>query len=432
MNFKNMYTDKSLILEYSESFINKQIQRLKIQGGRNATNDDIRNDIVRFDQLKTNSTLQARIKEIVNSIQPEAGKEGYVERLKKDPLDITRYQWKELTHVVHQFAPPEKKTKNARGAVGGIGNLGAKLISEENGLKVYFGDTKENCIIFQQFLNDQILKQSPETQKELKGITGRIPSTTYNWCIGWVNNNQFDTYRFSKDKSASAYYVIDTEKDLTDPFHVIVVHVQQDGLYRVTGAFNNKEEANIDWSRVVSFWQPKLKNLKDVLVYKPFTPEEEARLFEVYGKKYQSVDASVFKTLNTYKTKETYIAAYGRAGRLFIEDYLKLDSKLQHLYVNVACHPDAADSSSVSFRKTFYPFKDSSRDRIPEASEEAMAILEPLSIEQAKADDTFKEPLMRDPHILQSKSPQTIKLWRKFASDVINEYILGEKKKRAV
>jgi len=432
MSFKELYTSKTLVLEYSESFINKQIQRLKVQGGRNVTNDDIRNDIVRFDQLKTNSTLQARIKEIVSGLQPEEGKEKYVERLKGDPLDITRYQWKELTHVVHQFAPPEKKVKNDQDIVGGIGSLGAKLVTEENGLKVYFGDTKENCIIFQQFLNDQILKQPVEMQKKLKEITGRNAGTTYNWCIGWVNNNQFDTYRYSKGKSASAYYVIDTEKPLTDPFHVVVVHVQQDDLYRVTGAFNNKEEANIEWGRVISFWQPKLRNLKDVLVYKPFTPEEEARIFEVYGNRYQSIDAGVFKTLNTYKAKEMYIAAYGRTGRLFIEDYLKLDSKLQHLYINVACHPDAADSGNISFRKTFYPFKDSSRDRIPQASEEAMAILEPLTTEQARTDNTFKEPLMRDPHILQSKSPQTIKLWRKFASDVINEYILGDKKKRAL
>lgn len=432
MSFKELYGKKSLVLEYSESFINKQVQRLKLQGGRNVTNDDIRSDIVRFDQLKTNSALQARIREIVNALQPDEGREDYIERLKKDPLDITRYQWKELTHVVHQFAPPEKKLKSNTDTVGGIGNLGAKLISDTNGLKIYFGDTKENCIIFQQFLNDQVLKQPVEMQKKLKEITGRSSNTTYNWCIGWVNNNQFDTYRYSKGKSASAFYVVDTEKPLTDPFHVIVVHSQQDDLYRVTNAFNNKEEANIEWSRVTSFWQPKLKDLKEVIAYRPFTPEEEARMFEVYGNRYQAIDASVFRTLNTYKAKEMYIAAYGRSGRLFAEDYLKLDSKLQHLYINVACHPDAADASNVSFRKTFYPFKDSSRDRIPQASEEAMAILEPLSMEQARTDVTFKEPLMRDPDILQSKSPQTIKLWRKFAGDVINEYILGDKKKRAL
>jgi hypothetical protein len=232
-----------------------------------------------------------------------------------------------------------------------------------------------------------------------------------------VNNNQFDNYRFSTNgKGASVYYVIDESLPLTDQYHVIVIHAQENGQYRLTNAFNNEEVVS-DWNTVLK-WQPKLSNLKDKLVFHPYTEDEEI------GNVVKHITASRFNTLTSFKAKEAYINS---GKRLYGEDYLKLDPVLQNLYINITCGPDIADRSiQERFGKTLYPFVDSrsreNEERIERAKDEMIDILTNMSDEEYAAGNKGMEPYYRDPYMMQSKS-QTYKLWKKFVYNVVDALI---------
>lgn len=413
--------ERILLREYSEPFIKREILRLKRQAGPLITDDTIKHTITRFDQLKTGRESGNRIKEIVSSIQldPQSAdntrEKDSLEKLKKSPFDITLYSWKHLEHVVHQFSDPTERRAMRELAKGGSEQTGAELVYDTAGLRVYWGRNKRDCIAFSAYLNKKNKQGFEAVRDKLK--TTRQPGEIYYWCIGWVNNNQFDNYRFSTNgKGASVYYVIDESLPLTDPYHVIVIHAQENGEYRLTNAFNNGEVVS-DWNTVLK-WQPKLSNLKDKLVFHPYTEDEEI------GNVVKHITARRFNTLTSFKAKEAYINS---GKRLYSEDYLKLDPVLQNLYINITCGPDIADRSiQERFGKTLYPFVDSrsreNEERIERAKDEMIDILTNMSDEEYAAGNRGMEPYYRDPYMMQSKS-QTYKLWKKFVYNVVDALI---------
>lgn len=419
--------ERMLLNEYSESFIKKEVFHLKRQAGPQITDDVIKQTIVRFDQLKTGRESGNRIREIVNSAQlPEqtqsnAREVQRLERLKKSPFDITLYSWKDLEHVVHQFSDPAERRAMKELAKGGVTEqTGADLIYQKDSIKIYWSKSKRDCIAFGTYLNKKNEQGFKDIQDEIKSKTSRQPGEIYYWCIGWVNNNQFDNYRFATGgRGASVYYVVDESLPLIDGNHVIVIHAQQDGKYRLTNAFNNNETVS-DWNTVLK-WQPKLSGLQDIIKFHPFTEEEEI------GNMVKYTTAKDFHTLVSFKAKEAYI----NSGKMLLsKDYLELDPKLQHLYVNVICGPDVADRSiQARLNKTLYLFTDSrsilgNHERIQQARLEMIEILENMSDEEYAAGNRGMEPYYEDPIMKQSKG-QTYKLWKKFVYDVVNAWING-------
>lgn len=423
--------ERILLNEYSEPFIRKEIIRFRRQVPPQITNDIIRQTIVRFDQLKTGRESGNRIKEIINDLQPPEQAQGNerelqrLEKLKQSPFDVTLYSWKDLEHVVHQFSDPAERRAMKDLAKGGAAEqTGAELIYQKDSLKIYWGKSKKDCITFGAYLNKKNEQGFKDIQDEIRAETPRQPGQIYNWCIGWVNTNQFDNYRFATgNRGASVYYVIDESLSLKDPLHVIVIHAQQDGMYRITNAFNSGgefRETVTNWNTVLR-WQPKLNGLQNIIKFHPFTEEEEI------GNVVKYITAKDFHTLTSFKAKEAYI----NSGKMLLsKDYLELDPKLQHLYVNVICGPDVADRSiQARFNKTLYLFTDSrsipgNHERIQQARLEMIEILENMSDEDYAAGNRGMEPYYEDPIMKQSKG-QTYKLWKKFVYDVVNAWING-------
>lgn len=421
--------ERILLNEYSEPFIKKEIIRLRRQVPPQITNDTIKQTIVRFDQLKTGIRSGERLKEIINELQPDEQAQDNerelqrIEKLKKSPFEITLYSWKDLEHVVHQFSDPAERRAMKEIAKGSAAEqTGAELIYEKDSIKIYRGKTKKDCIAFGVYLN----RKNEQGFKDLQGKLPYKPGAVYNWCIGWVNNNQFDNYRFATGgRGASVYYVVDESLSLQDPNHTIVIHAQQDNKYRVTNAFNNKEIV-AEWDTVLK-WQPKLNSLRYIIKFHEFTEEEEI------GNMVKYITAKDFHTLTSFRAKEAYINSN---KMLLSKDYLELDPKLQHLYVNVICGPDVADRSIQSrFNKTLYLFTNSralpgNHDRIQEARTQTIHALENMTDEEYAASETkgieyyFEDPIMK-----QSKG-QTYRLWKKFVYDVVDAWINGAAEKR--
>jgi hypothetical protein len=419
--------ERMLLNEYSESFIKKEVIRLRRQADPLVTDDVIKQTIVRFDQLKTGRESGNRIKEIVSSIQPDVQARDQqrdkqrVERLKNSPFDVTLYSWKDLEHVVHQFSDPAERRAMKELAKGGATEqTRAELVYDKDSLKIYWGKNKKDCIAFGTYLNKKNEQGFKDIQDEIKAKTSRQPGQIYYWCIGWVNNNQFDNYRFATGgRGASVYYVVDESLPLNDSHHVIVIHAQQDNRYRLTNAFNNNETVS-DWNTVLK-WQPKLNGLQDIIKFHPFTEEEEI------GNMVKYATAKDFHALVSFRAKEAYI----NSGKMLLsKDYLELDPKLQHLYVNVICGPDVADRSiQARLNKTLYLFTDSrsipgNHERIQQARLQMIEILENMSDEDYTAGNRGMEPYYEDPIMIQSKG-QTYKLWKKFTHDVVNAWING-------
>ena len=143
--------------------------------------------------------------------------------------------------------------------------------------------------------------------------------------------------------------------------------------------------------------------------------------------------AKDFHTLASFRAKEAYINSN---KMLLSKDYLELDPKLQHLYVNVICGPDVADRSiQARFNKTLYLFTDSralpgNHERIQEARLQTIDVLQNMTDEEYAASETkgieyyFEDPIMK-----QSKG-QTYRLWKKFVYDIVNTWINGAAEKR--
>lgn len=448
LDLELIYEQRILLNEYSEGFIKKEIQRLRPQVPRTISDDEIRQTIVRFDQLKTSKETGIRIKNIIQDIVPAENSRSpereaaRIEKLKKTPFDVTLYTWKDLEFVVHQFVDPNERkalkgrltktedskdietTEEKEGAVSKI--TGATFVHRKGDISIYCSKTKEQAIDIKLYL----CKKNNIESKQTFGVH------TYGWCTNSITNNRWDEYRYrAGGTGASQYVVIDNSLPATHPEHVMILHAQQDGQYRVTDAFNNMTRERVGpWSLVIER-QPKLEGLQDYITFLPYTAEEEIKLIRDGGLRAQN-----FKQLKTFKGKQSYIT---QGGKIYKESYLKLDSVLQHHYINVQCHPDITDPNmSYRFNKVFHAFADQTIEdveRLEDARAKVLDTLEHLTDEEFEAGwsmetdpVTGKEkrvrginaqeyaPYFNDPVIARSSKGQTYKLWKKFAAHIVD------------
>lgn len=434
--FQNLYK-QVMVLEYSDSFIDKQVTRLRGQADRAVTNLMIKELIVRFDQLKTGNTKE-QIKNLVKNfienkqwVSKTPEDEIRLKKLLANPLQIEFYNFDELESVVHSFRDPKQK-QEIKAAQKQPGNTGAELIYKDSkGLQIYFGKNANQCVIFKNYLLNK-------NKKELKN------SNAYGWCISYGDGRSyFGQYRFGKsgdiESSASVYFVYDETLPKTDGRHVIVIHAEKNGKYRLTDAFNNREVSNVDWNTVISSkWQPKLAPHKDLIKYVPFSEEENIE------RELQGITPKGFSKLS-YKAKKSYME---QGKSIFSKDYVLLPSELQHTYIN-ARTPDGGQIDPkntmpyfiMALTKLTQLFADddvsassaTTNARQPGSPTSSQQTLLFTKIKEAKelktdilnkggnidTDKSWLKPLLSDKTILQSKKKETINLWQKLIYDIV-------------
>jgi hypothetical protein len=413
---QTIYEQLVLLNEYSEGTLKRETLRLKKQAGAHVSEEMVKETIKRFDQLKSAKESGASIKEKVKSgiengdIKPSRENDPRetkrIENLKRDPFDIGQYNWNDLTFIVHQFREVESQSTKTASTSTTDG-----VIYDENNLQIVFAANKTETYNFKKKLyNDNNIDKLRET-----GVITNIP---YGWCIAYEpSRSLFDSYRYGTPP-ASVYFVIDKDLPATDDRHVIVIHSQSDGKYRVTNAFNNREKV-VDWNTVVSNdWQPKLNGLQELLPFVPFTEQED--LYRAV----KSVTPNTFRTLRAYKAKEAYINNPG--SRLLANDFLNLEPNLQHLYVHVKCAPNITDANiSIRVHKVMHPFAStmmSEYDWYQIALSKVIENLTNMSDEEYQSGSKGMEPLYEHP-VLSKARPQTHKLWIKIVNDVFDEYV---------
>jgi len=186
-------------------------------------------------------------------------------------------------------------------------------IWEGNGIAIYDGNDVGKCI---------------------KYTTGGATGKRYGFCIGQPANTMWQSYRDTK--GSTFYYVIDSNRDLNDPLHIVVFDNTKYGI-ELTDATNSTgtiAEYGSDPQGYVDYLKSKGAPV-DELINKPKTPEEEAEAAKLGSR---NEDLQWFKDLS-YEEKSKYI---GRGHLLGDKqfDYLwqfrndKGGFKLLHQYVS--------------------------------------------------------------------------------------------------
>lgn len=152
--------------------------------------------------------------------------------------------------------------------------------------------------------------------KCIKYGSGGLTGKNYSFCIGQMGSaNAWQGYRDTQ--TSTFYYVVDTNRDLSDPLHIVVVdHTETDGIL-LTDANNktgNIAEYGDDVESYFKYLQSKGIDTKNFKM-QPKTPEEEAETAKL-GE--QNTDLDWFKEL-TWKEKSKYI---GR-GHLLSDEQFK-------------------------------------------------------------------------------------------------------------
>lgn len=179
-----------------------------------------------------------------------------------DKRDIMRLPFREIESLID--AAETRKMLKGEIRPEGVKNKSDALYNENN-LEIYKGDLREKCIIY---------------------------GEGYSWCISRRDaSNLFWSYRMNLGEPMF-YFVFDLDKPKTDPWHAVVIYVDQEMTYHVALA-TNLGDREMTW-REISQKQPKLAKLKKLFKPKPLTATEKAE----YKKYNDSRDLGEYKELN--------------------------------------------------------------------------------------------------------------------------------------
>jgi hypothetical protein len=165
---------------------------------------------------------------------------------------------------------------------------------EGGGIQVYDGNDVGKCI---------------------KYTTGGLTGKHYGFCIGQPANTMWQSYRDTKTSTFN--YVIDSNRDLSDPLHIVVVDATQHGI-ELTDANNSTghiAEYGEDADAYLKYLQSKGVPTDKLFYNKPKTPEEEKETKKLGT---QNPDINWFKQLS-FEEKSKYV---GR-GHMLSDDQFK-------------------------------------------------------------------------------------------------------------
>lgn len=216
----------------------------------------------------------------------------------KQPMDIFSYTWNQLETIVDQLPSPETHPQHR--AANQVAASPAKLIYDENNLKIYDAPNQQACIQLGQ----------------------REFGKTYSFCVSRTNDgNLYNSYRY---KQRSFYFVYDASLPQSNEYHLIVIQVSANGKYYMTTAIN-KGDSLSTWPQIERA-QPKLQGLRHLFVYHPFSTQEKLSV------DIQNIDADGFDPLN-YSKKTAYIAS---SKTIHMDSWLDLPRELKKMYTDLA------------------------------------------------------------------------------------------------
>lgn len=206
--------------------------------------------------------------------------------------------------------------------------VSGKAVYKDENFEVYYADSPRACIQYK----------------------GKFP---YSWCVARADSsNMFYTYRF-KPYEPAFYFVKNlklTEKEFgiwnmtknvfqgkfKYPYHFFVIQVPKNAKpddsttdqYIVSSA-NNDGDKQMSWDDILKI-SPNLNSIREVLVPKPFTPEERAK-----NERFKNgISDDEFRRLS-YENKRSYLDIYPTIARpITAGQFFELPEDLMNLYVS--------------------------------------------------------------------------------------------------
>jgi len=220
-----------------------------------------------------------------------------------------------------------------------------KPVYKDENFEVYYADTPRACIKYK----------------------GKFP---YSWCVARSDSsNMFYTYRF-KPYEPAFYFVKNlklTEKEFgvwnmtknvfqgkfKYPYHFFVIQVPKNAKmddtttdqYIVSSA-NNDGDKQMSWQTILKI-SPKLNAIREVLVPKPFTPEEREK-----NERFKNgISDEDFKHLS-YENKRSYLDIYPTIARPITPgQFFQLPDDLLNLYVSFGIGLDDQQFNFIKNKK---------------------------------------------------------------------------------
>jgi hypothetical protein len=289
---------ESLLLEYSEKVIKDKFDKYKNQVV-NLDYDTVEYYVQRFGDIK--DSLKQRVKrgdELVLRLLPRELKNE--EALEKEYY-INIYKWErfnDLERLIDGAFSKKQAKKKEEELVNSV-QTDADLIYSKDGIEIYKGDAEHKCIKY--------------------GKDGY-----YSWCISQPQRSAYNTYRFRGAESRMFYFIFDRNKTdrrgertrFEDPFHAFVIHVLENGTYKLTSAANDGDRSYRtfddlvnalpeDIARVIkaneklfTYIPPSKEEIEDqALSGKELTPDQFAELTYASKQRYIQRNASNYRAL---------------------------------------------------------------------------------------------------------------------------------------
>lgn len=284
---------QNVLQEYTDKFVSDTVARFRRENPEISLDDSQIRKVIEFFETKKGNP---RVKSF--KLDPSGRPVGD---------DIGRYTWQELTSVIKKYFP-SRELFGQEGEVVEVPKEFVKL-HDANGVEVYSGVTREQCIRVRSFLTQE---------------TGR----TYTFCIGNPDSsrNYFMHYRRS-EKNPVFYFVLDRNKPVSDINHVFVVHAQLDGSYRITRS-QNKQDEDTTWEEIVKIC-PELANVHQIFAPKPLTAAEKRDI------NIKRLDDEAFKTLTYDEIKDYIDAKFGLSAEKMRYTF-SVSNDLFNYYANIA------------------------------------------------------------------------------------------------
>lgn len=217
---------------YSEGQFNQLLAKFKEEADAkniNVSDEDLKKYIKFFDQLRNSGAIQDK--------------------------DINNYSIGELIRTAtskKKFAPdPEDPNPT-------ISDVAYE--SPDGSITVWNGARQENCVRY--------------------GVDQPIGGGS-RWCITQPGGSYWGTYRYGADYGYPTFYLIKNRNLPQDnKLSFVAVQILQDGRYKYTNRENRPGMSNeMDWNTLMSEipWLSEIPNLKSIIQWVPFTPEEKRR-----------------------------------------------------------------------------------------------------------------------------------------------------------
>lgn len=307
----NKTLEESLRLVLESKATEQQAMNILTKGGAESP-EEILNDLKKIDMSQNQKNLPAMAYlKVKGNAQDNDLKSvfddynGLVNKKRVKPVQATKKglmmgdkvfpDFIKFSEYIHGEKNKYAKKEPAKGGEVSTEEGEDKPIWSGNGIDIFDGVDVGRCIKYTQ-----------------GGLTGR----GYSFCIGQPGNTMYQSYRDSK--GSSFYYIVDTNRDGSDPLHIVVFDNTQYGV-ELTDA-NNTTGTIAEFGQDVDGYLDYLKSKGvpvEKLEHKPKTPEEEEEQKKL-GKQNTSLDW--FKSLS-YDEKSKYI---GRGHQLTNDqfDYL--------------------------------------------------------------------------------------------------------------